>query len=227
MNKVLFSLAPVLLAIGSGANAAPPSWQVSEVTGDVRLVENGRPRTALRGALLASGATIVTAPGARAVIVRGGEFIIVSPNSRLRIAEPTQERGIIQIISEFGTSLFRIERKSTPHFGVQTPYLAAVVKGTVFTVTVGPQGSTVQVTEGAVQVSTRDGGASELVRPGMIASVAANDRYMLSIEGATHRVLRSTNAPRGGGVATAPGQANRADPAASGDQDEKTDKGSK
>src|SRR4051812_37477778 len=93
MKKLFAGLAPVLLAIGSGAVAAPPSWRVSEASGDVRVVENGRPRVALRGALLASGATIVTGQGARAVIVRDRDFVVISPNSRMRIAEPVQERG--------------------------------------------------------------------------------------------------------------------------------------
>ena len=199
MNRILIGLTPLLLAMSSSAMAAP-AWKVSEVSGDVRVVENGRPRAALRGALLASGATIVTGQSARAVIVRGGEFVVVSPNSRLRIAEPAQQQGIIQAVVEFGTSLFRIERKATPHFGVQTPYLAAVVKGTVFTVTVGGQGATVQVTEGAVQVSTLDGGASDLVRPGMIASVGASDRYQLSVQGETARLIRSAGAPPAGTV---------------------------
>src|SRR5688500_6813009 len=194
MKKILIGLAPVLLFMGSSAIAAPP-WKVSEVSGDVKVVENGRPRAALRGALLASGATIVTGQSARAVIVRGGEFVVVSPNSRLRIAEPEQQRGIIQAVVEFGTSLFRIERKATTHFGVQTPYLAAVVKGTVFTVTVSGKGSTVQVTEGAIQVSTRDGGASDLIRPGMIASVGAGDRFQLNVQGETARVIRAEGAP--------------------------------
>src|SRR5688500_2574638 len=208
MKKILIGLAPVLLFMGSSAIAAPP-WKVSEVSGDVKVVENGRPRAALRGALLASGATIVTGQSARAVIVRGGEFVVVSPNSRLRIAEPAQQRGIIQAVVEFGTSLFRIERKATPHFGVQTPYLAAVVKGTVFTVTVGGKGATVQVTHGAVQVSTLDGRASYLIEPGMIASVGASDRFQLNVQGETARVIRPDGAPPAGTVgasSSAPGQ---------------------
>ncbi len=200
MKKLVIGLAPVLLAIGSSAVAATPVWRVSEASGDVRVVENGRPRVALRGALLASGATIVTGQGARAVIVRDHDFVVISPNSRMRIAEPVQQRGFIQVIADFGTALFRIEHKPTPHFGVQTPYLAAVVKGTVFTVTVGDEGSTVQVTEGAVEVATLDGGAVDLIRPGMIASVGANDRLQLSVKGDVNRVIRSNGGPVAGSV---------------------------
>ena len=200
MKRLIVGLAPVLLAIGSSAVAASPAWRISEASGDVKVVESGRSKVALRGALLSSGATIVTGQGARAVIVRDRDFVVISPNSRMRIAEPVQQRGIIQVIADFGTALFRIEHKKTPHFGVQTPYLAAVVKGTVFTVTVGKEGSTVQVTEGAVEVATLDGGAVDLIRPGMIASVGANDRLQLSVKGDVDRVIRSNGAPVAGTV---------------------------
>ena len=146
---------------------------MSEVSGSVRLTENGQSRNAIRGALLSSGAVIATAPGARAVIVRGEEFVVISPNSQLRVPAAAEAGGVMQMIEDFGVALFRINKKATPHFGVKTPYLAAVVKGTTFTVTVGQEGGTVQVTEGAVQVSTLDGGASDLVTPGIIATVAA------------------------------------------------------
>jgi hypothetical protein len=58
-----------------------------------------------------------------------------------------------------------------------------VVKGTTFTVTVGPEDARVKVTEGAVQVSTLDGGASDLLMPGSMAMVGKSDLYRLMVEG--------------------------------------------
>jgi len=207
MRRLLASLiylAAMMLA--TSAHAQSLTWRVSEVNGDVRLTENGRTRAATRGALLVSGTTVTTSPGARAVIVRGEEFVIVSPRSQLRIPEASQARGgLMQVLADWGTALFRIERRATPHFGVQTPYLAAVVKGTTFTVTVGESGASVQVTEGAVEVSTLDGGAMELVRPGMIVSVTASDLQQLNIEGETTRAVRSEAVTaNGSGTETAP-----------------------
>ncbi|HWT13252.1 MAG TPA: FecR domain-containing protein, partial [Allosphingosinicella sp.] len=196
----------MLLALSGPASAQVPQWRISEVSGDVRIVENGRSRAAIRGSLLSSGSTIATAARARAVLVRGQEFVVVSPASQLRIPEQPQRGGIIQMLTDWGTALFRIERRATPHFGVQTPYLAAVVKGTTFTVTVGPEGASVQVTEGAVEVSTVDGGAAEMVRPGMIASVGAADLYQLNLDGDSSRSIRSSGAPAEG-VVTVPAPA--------------------
>ena len=194
MRKMLIGLAPALLAISTAASAQVPGWKVSEVSGDVRLVENGRPRAATRGALLASGSTIATGANARAVIVRGEEFVVISPRTQLRVPAVQAPNAIMQLIEDFGTAVFKIQKKSTPHFGVQTPYLAAVVKGTTFTVSVGPEGGSVQVTEGAVEVSTLDGGARDLVRPGTIAQVGASDLYRLTVQGEGSKVIHSEKA---------------------------------
>ena len=174
MRPFKWAIVPIMFATASGASAADKPWAVTEASGDVRVVVGGQTKAVKRGALLASGSLLVTGAQARAVIVHGGDAVVVSQNSRLKIAEPSPERGIFATMVEYGTSLFRIKHTNTPHFGVKTPYLAAVVKGTTFTVNVGPVGSSVQVTEGAVEVATLDGGAADLITPGNIASVAAS-----------------------------------------------------
>jgi hypothetical protein len=194
-KKLIFGAVPALVMMSAPVAAESPAWKVSEVSGKVLLIENGRSRAATRGALLSSGATIATAAAARAVIVRGQEFVVISPGTRIRVPEASGSGSITQLIQDFGSALFKIEKKSSPHFGVQTPYLAAVVKGTTFTVAVGPDGGKVRVTEGAVEVSTLDGGASDLVTPGVVALVGNNDRYTLTIEGRETKILRSGKAP--------------------------------
>lgn len=52
-----------------------------------------------------------------------------------------------------------------------------------------------QVTEGAVEVSTLDGGASQLLSPGMIGMVSSDQQYRLSITGTETRTIDSPNAP--------------------------------
>jgi hypothetical protein len=202
VRKLALGIAPAMLLFGTQAIAAAPVWKVSEVSGDVRLSEAGRTRPAAKGALLGSGAMITTAPGARAVIVRGQEFVVISPGTRIRVPEASNPNKIMQLIEDWGSALFKIEKKSTPHFGVQTPYLAAVVKGTTFTVTVGPEDAKVKVTEGAVEVSTLDGGASDLVLPGSFAMVGKSDLYRLTVDGKGSKEIRSGAAPAAGLVTT-------------------------
>ena len=101
-----------------------------------------------------------------------------------------------RVVEEFGNIVFMIKKKMTPHFEVQTPYLAAVVKGTTFSVGVSAQGTAVQVLEGAVDVATLDGGAHDLVTPGAVAIVSATNRMRMTIEdNGRSRVIESPNAP--------------------------------
>ena len=180
------------------AYAAPENWRVSEKSGTVSILHSGVSRIALQGNGVATGDLVSTGANGRAVLVRGQEYVVVAPNSRLRIADPAQSGGVVQIIQDVGNVIFKIKRMATPHFAVQTPYLAAVVKGTTFSVTVGEAGASVQVIEGAVEVKTSDGLASELIKPGMIAAVSASDRFSLRVDGDTSHVVRSPSAPASG-----------------------------
>ena len=55
------------------------------------------------------------------------------------------------IVQQAGSILLDVEKRNVKHFEVETPYLAAVVKGTKFTVTSGDEGASVKVTRGSVQ----------------------------------------------------------------------------
>ena len=68
----------------SPALAQTSGWQVSEVSGDVRAVVNGQTRPVTRGMLLASGSTVASGARARAVLVSGRDYVILSPASRVR-----------------------------------------------------------------------------------------------------------------------------------------------
>lgn len=173
------------------AYAGTVQWKISESSGEVFIDADGLTRPAARGVSLKAGDAVYTRSKGRAVIVRGGEYVVISPNSRIRLTKPEESGAITQIFQTIGSALFRIEKKATPHFGVKTPYLAAVVKGTTFNVTVTQAGATVQVTEGRVEVSTLDGGAGDLIVPGRIARVDANDRQLLKVLGADEKSIRS------------------------------------
>src|SRR3546814_16305588 len=56
-------------------------------------------------------------------------------------------------------------------------------------------GASVQVVEGAVEVSTLDGGARDLILPGAIATVGATDHSVLKVQGETTKSIKYTNAP--------------------------------
>lgn len=204
------------LVLSSPAYAAPKLWQVTESSGPVSVDVDGEVSPAERGQTLNPGDAIETGESGRAVIVRGGEYVIVGPKSRVRIAVPSVSDEKTQIFQSFGSALFKIEKKESWNFGVKTPYLAAVVKGTTFNVTVTDAGATVQVTEGKVEVSTLDGGAVDLMVPGRIARVDAGDRQLLKVLGTEARELRSPLPPveNSAAVIEAPASGNTATSAA-------------
>jgi FecR protein len=193
------TLAVIASLLSSGAAyAGSPGWTVSETSGAVAISRAGVTnasfnRIAAKGGKVGEGDIIATGANGRAVIVRGEEYVIVAPNSRLRIVDTTENNTLTQFFQSAGNSVFKIKKKMTPHFGVQTPYLAAVVKGTTFSVTVTPTGAAVQVTEGRVQVSTLDGAATHLVIPGEIGMVSQGMPYRLTVQGAEPQIIDSPN----------------------------------
>ena len=124
-----------LLFAAEPAFAQDGSWTVSEASGRVVLRDASGDHPLRRGAIVASGTTLLTGVSSRAVLVRGEDFVTVSASSRVRLPD-AKAASLMQVFLEWGTGLFRIKHTDKPHFGVQTPYLAAVVKGTTFSVTV-------------------------------------------------------------------------------------------
>lgn len=188
------ALAVAALMSSTSAFANPLSWSISESSGAVSIMRPGITLAGVRGKALAAGDVIATGKTGRAVLVRGGEYLMVSTNSRITIAQP-KVGSMTQIVQSFGNAVFKINKKATPHFAVQTPYLAAVVKGTTFSVTVTETGASVQVTEGRVEVQTPDGGATHMVTPGEIGLVRAGMPGRLVIQGDNPVTIDSPNAP--------------------------------
>ena len=210
---------PLLLLLFSGGPALAQGavWTVSEAKGVVTVIDSQGTRPAKVGAPLAPGATVRTAARASAVLVRGKEFVTMRQNAQLRIAPAQRERGIVQILQDYGSALFNIGKQPNPHFGVDTPYLAAVVKGTTFVITVTNEGASLQVTEGAVETSTLDGGAVELITPGNVAMIAAADPLRMVVGGEGRKVMDSPargTAPAPSAAAPAPAAGGAAEPAA-------------
>jgi hypothetical protein len=199
--KRAFLIASLLTS--GAAFAGTPGWSVSESSGSVTVLKSGMSQAAMRGGKLIMGDVVSTGANGRAVLVRGEEYLVVSPNSRIRIADPAASGGMTQIIQNFGNTIFKIQKKTTPHFGVQTPYLAAVVKGTTFSVTVTETGASVQVTEGRVEVATLDGAASYMVLPGDIGSVASDAPFRLKVQGHESKTIDSPNRGQAAAAAAA------------------------
>lgn len=82
-----------------------------------------------------------------------------------------------------GSILLDVEKKNVKHFEVETPYAAAVVKGTQFRVTVGSGKTQVDVSRGQVEVANFKSGQIAQVIAGQHAIAFAFGRAGISLSG--------------------------------------------
>ena len=111
--------------------------------------------------------SIATGANGRAMLTRGDDYVVVSPGSRLMLPKEQKQSGFTRFVQQVGTMFYKVKHTGVPHFAVETPMLAAVVKGTSFTVVVDKDRAAVQVTEGVVEVSSLPGDARRLVEGGL------------------------------------------------------------
>lgn len=179
-------VAALILGMASGASAADDGvWSVSKSSGEVWLAANGAQQVSLsQEGTLKPGDTIRTGRNGRVLLVRGEETILISPNSVVGLPAEKKEGLSTTIIQQAGSILLEVEKRNVKHFEVETPYLAAVVKGTQFSVTVGAGSTKVGVLRGQVEVSDFRTGQIAQVMPGQAATVFEHGKPGLSLSGA-------------------------------------------
>ena len=165
---ILFFVATPAIAKDGG----PAAWIVAQKSGHVQVVRAGmQPASVQLRASLSPGDVVATGADGRAMLTRGGDYVIVAPGSRLLLPKNEAQSGFTHLVQQVGTMLYKVRHTGVPHFEVETPMLAAVVKGTSFTVIVDKDRAAVQVTEGVVEVSSATGNARRLVDGGMTVYV--------------------------------------------------------
>jgi hypothetical protein len=86
-------------------------------------------------------------------------------------------------VQQAGSILLEVEKRNVKHFEVETPYLAAVVKGTQFRVSVDAASTRIDVTRGQVEVADFRSGQIAQVMPGQAATAFAQGKPGLSLSG--------------------------------------------
>jgi hypothetical protein len=142
-------------------------------------VQGAQPVALRRGASLPSGGILTTGPTGRALLVRAEETMIVGPNAAIAIPQGSNNRQFTTILANSGVVEFSVDRKNVQHFAVETPYLAALVKGTQFSVEVTRTGATVQVTSGTVEVTAHATGQFASLTAGQVATVDSNGVFAI------------------------------------------------
>ena len=175
------------LVIATSAFAADDGvWSVKKTSGDV-WTSNGsdvHQASVKSDEVLKPGDTVTTGKNGRVLLVRGEESILIAPNSVIGLPSEKKDGLATTIKQQAGSILLEVEKKNVKHFEVETPYLAAVVKGTQFRVTVNASGATVDLVRGQVEVADFKTGQIAQVMPGQRANVFANGNAGLTLGGA-------------------------------------------
>ena len=155
------------------------TWVVTKASGNVQYRMGGKAPTewqALQaGAVLGAAAEVRTGSDSRALLTHRGTTLTVSPESALKLPGADRPNGVYRVFQSLGTLLYKIKERAAgmAAFEVETPYLVAVVKGTVFTVNASNAGAAVHLTEGVVDVQPTLGGTGVTLTPGRTALITA------------------------------------------------------
>jgi hypothetical protein len=161
-----------LAAIDPNARTGAAGWRVDGITGEASAHRGAGAATPLTvGQVLSVGSEVQTGAGAVVFLSHNGDRLIVQPNSQLRIDEPGTAGLLDHFMQSLGSVFYDVEPRKNRSFGVAAPYVAAVVKGTRFLVTVAPDKNSVRVDRGRVLVESTDGVSSVLVDAGTLATV--------------------------------------------------------
>ena len=107
--------------------------------------------------------------------MRDQETILIASNSVVGIPTHATE-GISTTIDQWaGSIVLTVAKRNYVHFEVDTPYLAAVVRGTRFRVTVNKDAASVNVLRGQVEVTDFKSGQFVIVKPGQAVEVSAQE----------------------------------------------------
>ncbi|WP_082537244.1 FecR family protein, partial [Aureimonas sp. Leaf460] len=172
-QRLIFSLTVAITLLASGL-ASAREWVVDRVSGAAFVITPARERIEIKRQMsIAEGLTITTTANGRVRLVSDNNVMTLLPNSAAAVTPKSFFSSKTEVLQRTGSIEFDIEKRSQPHFTVQTPYMAAVVKGTKFTVSVASKTTKIGVDRGLVQVSDLRTGQSAAVGAGQNASVSA------------------------------------------------------
>lgn len=182
LKLLVASLTTALILFTSSAFADSGGWRLSSPKGVVRVMQPGE--AIIKGKdnmALPIGTVVTTGKDSSAVLSNGRQQIDLAADTRLTVAESSE--GLTVIRQDTGTAFYQVDSKAMPHFRVDTTLLAAVVKGTGFTVSAGPDADMVHVAHGLVQVKAQQSDQAVDVRPGETARVERTSPFGITVAG--------------------------------------------
>lgn len=184
LNRMFRIVAMALvLAIAVPAAAFADDWVAVKLRGVVMQLVDGDWSPLERGDIVPDDRVIRTLASGRVDFQRDAETISLGASSQIQIRDKAGQR-YTTVKQYFGTVEIEAEVQNVKHFEVDTPFLAAVVKGTRFIVKTTPKGSTVEVKRGIVEVTSAKTGTHAMIPAGQTASVGAAGDFDVTGRGA-------------------------------------------
>lgn len=152
MSKLLLAI-PLAMAVCCPATpAAADDWVAQKLRGEASVYANGSWVHLKRGDVVATSDVVRTMKDGQVEFIRDKETITLGPNTQIQIFDRTGRR-YTTVYDAFGTVRIEANVENVQHFSVQTPFVAATVKGTIFTVVSGKRMTKVAVQRGKVGVA--------------------------------------------------------------------------
>lgn len=178
--RVNRSILVLIASVSFCSVALADGWIAERLRGGVQQYEGGNWVVLERGDIVPDGGKVRTTGTGRVDLVRGQESIALGPNTQIAVRDAAGQK-MTSVIQSSGVVTVTAEKRNVQHFSVQTPVLAAVVKGTQFTVTYRNGLARVDVDNGVVQV--QDNGHDMVVDVARGQSAAASQATPLDING--------------------------------------------
>jgi hypothetical protein len=180
VRKFLLVLVAALVMVATSTAAFADDWNVVRLRGNVLQHVDGEWHPLKKGDIVPDDRPIATSGSGHAALTRGNETIELGPNTQIRINDKGGRKPFTTVFQYSGTVAIEAEVRNVQHFAVRNQYLAAVVKGTRFTVTEGTNGASVEVQRGQVSVEDENSSDSVLIVAGEKATIAKGGELAVS-----------------------------------------------
>jgi hypothetical protein len=201
-SSALAAAAFILVTASPAFAGDGDAWIVSKFSGEVWLAGSDVQQASLKQEdVLKPGDTVRTGRGGRVLLKRGNEAILIAPNSVVGVPAQNKDGMSTTILQQAGSILLDVEKRDVKHFEVETPYMAAVVKGTQFRVTIEAGKTSVEVVRGQVEVADFRSGQIAQVMAGQQATAFAAGKAGLSLQGSGNFAPIEQGKPRAPSIA--------------------------
>lgn len=170
------------------ALAFADDWTAIRLRGAVEQLVDGTWKPLILGAVVPDDRPIRTGPDGRVDFRRDQDQITLGGDTQIQIKDQAGQR-FTTIVQDHGFVESDVDVQNVQHFSVETPYLAAVVKGTHFVVESTTHGSSVVVTRGIVAVESRITREQTTVTVGQTASIEVGAQLTVTGSGKLPPIL--------------------------------------